>query len=184
MLRMSPQFLKMRQIVKRYLWEETMEHSKQYVNCLGIQASLIFTCYNTSLLQKTYVSTCFTNQKKTEVDFCFQGKRQKVKNSIQCLFYGEPLQNGSTSQAVRATRPSSYPGTEASISVSGHQSFKLWESLNFILIYVVHPLARCPKVTAASLYTISACERFHRNGSTVQQWEETGTYIFGESRNS
>lgn len=44
--------------------------------------------------------------------------------------------------------------------------------------------ARCPKVTASSLYTISACERFHRNGSTVQQWEETGTYIFGKRRNS
>lgn len=85
---------------------------------------------------------------------------------------------------MRATRPSSYPGTEVSISVSGHQSFKLQESLSFILIYVVHPLARCPKVTASSLYTISACERFHRNGSTVKQWEETGTCIFGESRNS
>lgn len=42
MLRISPQFFKMRQIAKRYIWEETMEHSKQYVNCLGIQAPLIF----------------------------------------------------------------------------------------------------------------------------------------------
>ena len=62
----------MRQIAKRYVWEETMEHSKQYVNCLGIQASHFqSTCYNTSLLQKIYVSTRFTNQKKTEMDFCF-----------------------------------------------------------------------------------------------------------------
>ena len=89
MLRISPQFFLNRQIAKRYVWEETMEHSKQYVNCLGIQASHFqSTCYNTSLLQKIYVSTRFTNQKKTEMDFCFQGKRQKVKIAFGVCFMG------------------------------------------------------------------------------------------------
>ena len=59
------------------------------------------------------------------------------------------------------------------------QSFELWELyLCFVLIYLVHPLARCPKVIASALYAISSYERFHRNGSTFGLWEEKKWYIY------
>ena len=68
-------------------------------------------------------------------------------------------------------------------SASQYQTTRV-SNCGVCVLYLDLFCARCPKVTASSLYTISACERFHRNGSTVQQWEETGTYIFGECRNS
>ena len=75
MLRISPQFFLNRQIAKRYVWEETMEHSKQYVNCLGIQASHFqSTCYNTSLLQKTMLVPVSLTKRKLKWIFAFREK--------------------------------------------------------------------------------------------------------------
>lgn len=85
----------------------------------------------------------FSNQKKSEGEFCFYKERQKVKAAFS-VCPAASLDGGSEHPKQREWHPQApSQGTTFSISASSHQNFELHEHLCFISICFAYPLARC-----------------------------------------
>ena len=86
----------------------------------------------------------FTKGKKSKEDFCFYKKRQKVK--IAFSLCSAMSSYGGTEHPKQRERPHQGPCPESTLNLSASSTITLncvCEHLCFILIYFVHPLARC-----------------------------------------
>lgn len=123
--------------------------------------SLLFknSLYTTSLLWKTYISTCFCSWKAIWRVFLLlpthTPERRKVKAEFTFV-----LQKHLVPRAAGVALPSSLPRNYTQ-DLHGFE-LCLRASIFYLDLFCVSLREMCPKVTASFLYAISAYNRFHR----------------------
>ena len=100
--------------------------------------------YTLPLLQEIDVRTCLHWPKEIQGGFLLLPKREKSKNSMQCLFCREWLQKQSSSPAATEAPLSSFPeGCSASQHGTSRALNCVCDHPCRISIYFWHPSARC-----------------------------------------
>ena len=103
------------------------------------------------LHEKPTLLPVFTDWKKSKKEFCSYQKKKKAKIKTSICF------------ASRCYKVVHIPRSKSGIPMLLPQELHSTRQLSiqyFISIYLVHPLGRCPQVSASSLYTMSARKAF------------------------
>ena len=106
----------------------------------------------------------FANWKKSEEDFHFYEKSQKVKIVFSICLAAISYRSSTHPKQWEWYCQASSPGMTLSISASSCHSFELylWASVIYFSLFCASVSKMCPKVITSSLYAISAYEWFHR----------------------